>query len=241
MLVGIHQLHYLPWLRYIEKIARSDIFIILDDVQFTKNDWQNRNRVKTSAGSRILTVPVFERLGQPLDAVRVNCRTPWRRKHWSTIEQSYRPAPFFAEHAAFLADTYAREWERLNDINRHMLEYFLRAVGIQTKIVYASDLGVKGKATERLVNLIRAVGGAAYYTGAHAAEAYLDASLFERAGIALAVQHWQAPVYPQLHGAFVPDLSILDLLLNCGPDSLSILLSGQRTGVDQQGEPHDCA
>jgi len=233
VLMGIHQLHYLPWLRYIEKIARSDVFIVLDNVQFTKNDWQNRNRVKTSAGSTVLTVPVFEKLGQSLDAVRVNCRTPWRRKHWGTIEQSYRHAPFFAEHAAFLADTYACEWERLNDINRHMLEYFLRTMGIQTRIVYASDLDAAGKATERLVNLIRAVGGNAYYTGAHAAEAYLDAALFERAGIALVVQHWQAPVYPQLHGAFVPDLSILDLLLNCGPDSLSILLSGQHADTDQ--------
>jgi hypothetical protein len=90
-----------------------------------------------------------------------------RRKHWGTIEQSYRHARFFAEHAAFLADTYACEWERLNDINRHMLrDTFCAPWAFQTRIVYASDLDAAGKATERLVNLIRAVGGNAYYTGA---------------------------------------------------------------------------
>ena len=226
MLVGIHQLHYLPWLRYFEKIAHSDVFLALDNIQYTKNGWQNRNKIKGPNGTVLLTVPVIERLGQNLDEVRINNAAAWAKKHWRTIEQAYRKAPFFAQHAGFLADTYRRRWEFLNDLNRHMLSYLVEALGIRTRFVYASALQVPGVATERLVNLIRAVGGDRYYSGAHALESYLDAALLERAGIALELQRWQPPAYPQRHGEFVPDLSILDLLLNCGPDSLEVIRGG---------------
>jgi len=224
MRVGIHQLHYLPWLRYFEKIARSGVFIVLDNIQYNKNGWQNRNRIKSPDGPLLLTVPVFERLGQHLDEVRINNTAPWRRKHWRTIQQCYAKAPFFQAHAAFLDGVYAREWEFLNDLNRHMLAYFVEKLGIGTRIVYASELDAPGVATERLLNLIRAVGGDRYYSGTHALEAYLDSDLLEKAGIWLESQEWRAPVYPQLGGDFVADLSILDLLLNCGPDTLRILM-----------------
>ena len=223
MLVGIHQLHYLPWLRYLEKVHRSDIFIVLDNIQFNKNGWQNRNKVKTSAGPTLLTVPVHAKAGQNLDEVRIDNETPWRRRHWSTIEQSYGKAPYFELHGPFLEAAYAKEWSRLNDLMRHMLEYYIIVLGIETQIRYASDLGVPGEATGRLVNLIRAVGGDRYYCGAHALEEYLDSDLLDAAGIGLELQEWRAPVYPQRYGAFVPDLSIVDLLMNCGPGSLPIL------------------
>lgn len=228
---GIHQPHYLPWLRYFEKIARSDAFVVLDNIQFNKNGWQNRNKVKSSSGAVLLTVPVYERYQQPLHEVHINNNVSWRRKHWLTIEQAYRKAPFFNEYAAFLYETYEKEWDFLNELNRHMLEYFARALGIRTRMYYASELNVPGEATERLVNLVRAAGGNVYYSGAFALDAYLDVDLMEKAGISLALQEWKAPVYPQLHGPFIADLSIIDLLMNCGPKSLSILL----------GEAHDSA
>jgi hypothetical protein len=228
MRVGIHQLHYLPWLRYFDKIRLSDVFVVLDDIQFNKSGWQNRNRVKTSAGATLLTVPVYMRAGQRLDEVRIHNGTSWRRKHWATIEQGYAKAPHYADYTAFLHDTYSREWERLNDINRHMLGFFLDALGVETPIVYSSQLGVAGTATQRLVNLIKAVGGNTYVSGAYALDAYLDAGQLEREGIALELQDWRAPVYPQLHGDFVADLSILDLLMNCGADSMGVLC-GQLT------------
>jgi hypothetical protein len=224
MLVGIHQPHYLPWLRYFEKIARADVFIALDTVAYTKNGWQNRNKIKTHDGVQLLTVPVHAHLGETLDEIRIKANEPWRRKHWHAIRQSYAKAPFFAAHSAFLEDTYARDWDRLADLNAHMLKYFVRALGVTTRIEYASRLDVPGEATERLINLVRAVGGDAYYSGAFALEHYLDAALLEEAGIELVLQEWRAPTYPQLHGDFVPDLSIVDLLMNCGPDSLGILL-----------------
>lgn len=226
VLVSIHQLHYLPWLRYFEKIARGDVFIVLDNIQYNKNGWQNRNKIKSPSGVLTLTVPVVERFGQNLDAVRIRTDLPWRRKHGESIRQAYSKAPFFSHYAGFFSDTYATDWQRLNDLNRHMLEFFLAALGISTRVVYASDLHVPGIATERLVNLIKAVGGDRYYSGAYATEVYLDAHLLRDAGIGLVLQQWRAPVYAQPHGEFAPDLSIVDLLMNCGPDSLAVLRRG---------------
>lgn len=224
MRVGIHQLHYLPWLRYFDKIARSDVFIVLDNIQYNKNGWQNRNRIKSGADALLLTVPVLEHFGQNLGAVRINNAAPWRRKHGRSIAQAYAKAPFWAEHASFLEEVYEQEWDFLNDLNRRMLEYFVKALGIATRIVYASEIDAPGAATERLVNLLQAVGGDCYYCGAYARDAYLDEGLLERAGIGLELQDWHAPVYSQAGNGFIPDLSVLDLLLNCGPGSLRILM-----------------
>jgi WbqC-like protein family len=227
MLVGIHQLHYLPWLRYVEKIARCDAFIVLDNIQYNKNGWQNRNRIKSSQGPQTLTVPIFSKDRQRLDEVRIDSSRNWGKKHWRSIEQAYAKAPFFETYRSFLEETYARDWETLNDLNRHMLDEYIRLLGIETSIHYASELDVPGEATERLVNLIRAVGGDAYYSGAFALEAYLDEQVLEAAGIGLVLQQWESPEYPQLHGAYEPDLSIVDLMMNCGPASLQALTGTQ--------------
>lgn len=228
MLVGIHQLHYLPWLRYFDKIYRSDVFVVLDDIQFNKNGWQNRNKVKGANGAVLLTVPVYAKAEQRLDEVRIHNDAPWRKKHWGTIEQSYRKARYFDLYRDFLRDTYERSWERLNDLNRHMLEFYIEAFGIDTRVMYSSELNVPGAATERLLNLIAAVDGTAYYCGAYALDAYLNEGLLDEAGIELELQDWHSSEYPQLHGEFVGDLSVLDLLMNCGPESMEVLC-GQPT------------
>lgn len=226
MLVAIHQLHYLPWLRYFEKIARADVFIVLDDIQYNKGGWQNRNRIKAADGPLLLTVPVFAKDRKRLDEVRINNTVDWRRKHFRSIEQAYRSSSYWAEHAPFLAETYDREWIALNDLNSHLLKYFLDALGVRTAVRYSSELNVPGTATERLVNLIHAVGGDAYYTGAYAANEYLDMHFLDANGIKLELQHWTPPAYPQLHDEFAPDLSVLDVLLNCGPAALDVIRPG---------------
>lgn len=226
MLVAIHQLHYLPWLRYFEKIARADVFIVLDDAQFTKNDWQNRNRVKCAGGDQVLTVPVRHRLGQPLNEVLIAPDERWARKHWTTIAQAYAKSPWFHRYGPMLEPVYQAQWRTLDALNRHMLHLFLAMLDIGTRIVYSSTLGVGGAASQRLVGLVQAVGGSAYYCGAHAAEVYLDRAAFEAAGIPIAMQRWQAPVYPQLHGAFVPDLAVVDVLMQCGPRALQVIRGG---------------
>lgn len=230
MLAGIHQSHYLPWLRYIDKVARCDVFIVLDNIQYNKNGWQNRNKIKTTSGSTLLTVPVHAPLGSALDEVRIDNTARWARKHWATIRQNYARAPYFEDHEPFLTEVFDRDWQWLTEINRVMLEYFAATLGISTRVVYASELNVPGEATERLVNLLQAVGAGEYFSGAYALEQYLDASMLQEAGIALRIQEWTAPVYPQLHGDFISDLAILDLLLNCGPASLDVLLGRVTAG-----------
>ena len=224
MLVGIHQLHYLPWLRYIEKIARCDVFVMLDSIQYNKNGWQNRNKIKTPQGTGLLTVPVLAKEGQRLDEVQIDNTQFWAKKHWRSIEQSYSKAAYFSEYEASLSEIYTRSWDKLNDLNRCMLEFYLKVLGISTPVHYSSELKVPGEATERLVNLIKAVDGTEYYSGAFALESYLDADLLAQSDISLRLQEWTTPHYSQLHGTFIPDLAVMDILMNCGPESLEIIM-----------------
>lgn len=234
MLVAIHQLHYLPWLRYIHKLAASDVFIVLDNIQFNKNGYQNRNSIKTPQGRLVLTVPILHQFAQNLDQVLIDTKQSWQRKHWGSIQNSYRKAPFWSEHEPFMQEVYVkRSWEKLNELNQFMLDYFLKVLGVKTRIVYGSDLPVPGDASERLINLCKAVGGTGYLTGAFAVGQYLQPESFEKAGLKLAVQEFKAPEYPQLfpEKGFIPELSILDLLLNCGPRSLDVLMGRAKDRV----------
>lgn len=220
MLVAIHQPHYLPWLRYVEKIARADAFIVLDNIQYNKNGWQNRNRIKRCAAPALLTVPIHGGFQAPLDTIRIDNHRPWARKHIQSLRQAYARAPFYASHCAGIESILAQPWEHLNTLNRALLECIVSALDIKTPLYFASDLKVPGEATLRLINLIKAVGGTAYYSGAYALDAYLDAEALARAGIALVLQDWTSPEYPQGDTPFIPDLSIVDMLAYCGPETL---------------------
>lgn len=220
MLVAIHQPHYLPWLRYMEKIARADAFIVLDNIQYNKNGWQNRNRIKIGAGAALLTVPVHAGFQASLENVRIDNHRPWARKHIQSLRQAYAGAPYYASHCLGVESILAQPWEHLNALNRALLEFFVAALRIKTPIHFASTLNVPGEATSRLINLIKAVGGTAYYSGAYALESYLDPVALEQAGIDLVLQDWQAPVYAQGRAPFLPDLAIVDMLAHCGPETL---------------------
>ena len=233
VLVAIHQLHYLPWLRYMEKIATADLFVLLDDVQYTKNGFQNRNKMKHAQGWMYLTVPVKERAGQCLHEVEIPSGIGWGKKHWHALELNYRRAPYFEEHAEALREIYSRSWTHLNPLNWELLTYLCSAMGIETPLVRSSQLGVDGIGTERLIQICRALGADRYYSGSHAADVYLDAVAIEAAGIELVLQSWTCPTYRQCFPqvGFIPDLSVIDLLLNEGPASLEILRATEKVGV----------
>lgn len=226
MILAAHQLHYLPWLRYFHKIASCDVFVVLDNVQFNKNGWQNRNKIKTSQGSLTLTVPVLQRWAQPISEVQIDPKQNWPKKHWGSLSSCYQRAPYFKDHEAFFKEIYTREWKKLNDLNHELLSYLLHALGIQTRIVRSSDLSFQGEATERLVGICKDLDATVYLTGSYAAEVYLDKKPFEREGVSLQFQDFDCPVYAQLYpeAGFIPELSALDLLFNCGPKSLEILM-----------------
>ncbi len=233
MIVAAHQPHYLPWLRYVDKVARSDLFVLLDDVQYTKNGWQNRNRVKTPQGWTYLTVPVEDPFGRTIREVRVCNREPWRKKHWNALRTHYGRAPHFRRYAEAFEDVYAREWESLCELNLHLLGVVLDALGVRTRLVRSSDLGVPGRGTERLVAICRGLGATAYLTGDYAARNHLEVGLFEEAGVEVRLQNWSCPTYRQQfpQAGFLPDLSIVDLLFNEGPGALAVLLAATGSGA----------
>jgi hypothetical protein len=225
MIVGIHQPHYLPWLRYVDKIARSDVFVLLDDVQYTKNGWQNRNKIKGAQGWMYLTVPVREAFGKSILDVRINNQERWRQKHWMALRTNYARAPHFARYAEVLEDLYGREWDRLCDLNVALLERLLSLLGIGTRLVRSSALDVPGRGSERVADICARLGATAYLTGDYAATNHLDAAALRARGIEVRPQGWRCVEYPQQYpqAGFVPHLSIVDLLFNQGNDSRAVL------------------
>lgn len=226
MKLAIHQPHYLPWLGYLAKWAEADLLVFLDTVQYEKNGWQNRNRIKLREGARWLTVPVQAPLGTPIRDVRVDTRQPWRRRHAQTIEHAYREARHFPRYRASLVELYERDWAELLPLAIASAEWLAGQAGITTPTRLASELHIEDTdATGRLVALCRSLGADTYLAGRDGAR-YMDLEQFRRAGIAVRFQDYQHPVYDQLHGEFVPFLSALDLLLTHGDDALPILRKG---------------
>jgi hypothetical protein len=218
MIVSIHQPQYLPWLPYLLKISASDLFIVLDSVDFTKNGLQNRNQIKITQGKAWLTVPVKQKLGQKIKDVEINQQENGRKKHWQTLEQNYQKAPFFHLYARELNEVYDTDWKYLIDLNLHLLQLLIKWFGISCKLIRSSNLAATGQKMELILNLCKAVGAGTYLSGVGAKD-YLEEEAFAQAGIELI---YKLPVlpkeYPQQHqkSLFINDLSAIDLILNCG-------------------------
>jgi hypothetical protein len=225
MVIGILQPGYLPWLGFFEQLNRSDLFVIYDDVQYDKNGWRNRNRVKTANGVVWLTVPVLINYKeQPrICEVRIDNRTKWRKKHLETIRHNYARSPFFKEYFGIFEDAFAPEWEFLVDLDIHLIQVLAKAVGmVEKQMIRSSSLGIEGGRIERLIKICSHFGADTFYEGASGVN-YIDPAEFLQQGINVSFQNYEHPVYSQLHGEFVPYLSIVDLIFNCGPRSLEIL------------------
>ncbi len=217
--VAILQSNYIPWKGYFDMMAAVDEFILYDDVQFTSSDWRNRNKIKTRQGVQWLTVPVVKDFGQKIRDTRIN-GTVWATKHWKTIAQNYSRAPYFSEVAAFIQPLYLEhQHELVSDMNRAFLEIIRDYLGITTKISWSWDYQLIEGKTERLVDLCHQTGGDEYISGP-AAKSYIDERLFDEAGIKLTWFDYEGyPEYPQLWGEFTHQVTVLDLLFNCGPES----------------------
>lgn len=226
MIISIHQPQYLPWLGYFDKISKSDVFVLLDNVQFKKNEWQNRNRIKTARGWQWLTVPVIHKFSQKIYEVKINNTVLWEKKHLNTLITNYSKAAFFRQHIAFFEQAFAREWRCLVDLNIHFIRYLADGLGLSEKrLVRASEYDLREDATERLIDICKQLQGGVYLSGRDGAK-YLNTALFEKEGIQVVFQDYHHPRYPQLYGAFEPGLSAVDLLFNCGSESRSVLAKG---------------
>jgi hypothetical protein len=210
-------------------MQRSDIFIYYDDVQFDKNGWRNRNRIKTVEGAHWLTVPVRQtgRMGQRICDVEIDHAQPWRQRHLRSIRESYSKASYLGQYYHEFAAVLEREWHLLADLDVEVVALMCRWLGLKRRMLRSSQLDVAGGKSERLVNLCRHVGASRYLSGASARD-YLDTDLFTAANITVEWQDYLHPNYPQLHGLFIPFLSTLDLLFNVGSGSLDMIVNGAR-------------
>ena len=225
MIVGILQPGYLPWLGFFEQMYRSDVFVMYDDVQYDKHGWRNRNRIKSPNGVQWLTVPVLIKgQGKPeIRDVRINKAERWQKKHIRTIEQNYRKAPFYGEYFGDIEAILSKSWDFLIDLDVAMIDLLGGRLGLQREVLFSSDLKITGDRVERLVKICQSVNGTTFYEG-ESGKNYIDEGLFASAGIKVVYQQYKHPVYPQLYGEFVPYLSAIDLLFNCGDKSLDIIL-----------------
>lgn len=220
MKVAIHQPQYLPWPPYLMKMAEADLFIVLDSVDYQKNGLHNRNQVKTPQGACWLTVPVRAKLGEPLVDVQIDTTSNWARKHWQTLLNNYRKAAGFGTLAGPFEALYQVEWTSLVELNLAALKLLTDAMGIATPWRRSSQMQARGKASDLVLQLCREAGATTYVCGV-GGKNYMDESAFEAAGIRI---EYRPPVLPQPYpqqypkSGFINDLSVVDLLFNCGPD-----------------------
>jgi WbqC-like protein family len=230
--IAINQPTYLPWIGYFDLIDQVDVFVLLDNVQFQKQTWQQRNRIKTASGLQWLTVPVMfrGRFGQLIKDVEV--RDPeFCRNHIRAIELAYRRSPHFSEFFPSLAT----QLQRLNqgllvDLNSGLIEWLMRVLEIRTPVIRASALPASGKRTELLANICQAL-GAKQYVSPLGAAAYLvvEQDVLKRQNVEILFQNYKHPEYRQVFGPFEPFVSVVDLLFNHGKDAVRIFRSGRGT------------
>ncbi|MBT8604113.1 WbqC family protein [Polynucleobacter paneuropaeus] len=225
MKIAILQSNYIPWKGYFDLIASVDEFIIYDDMQYTRRDWRNRNKIKTPQGLQWLTVPVQVKgkFDQKIKDTKI-ADSDWAVLHWKSLDQNYRSAPYFNEISMWLKPLYlARKYNSISDLNESLIRAICQYLGITTHITRSSDYTMlKGK-TECLVDLCKQAGGNEYISGP-SAKGYIDELIFKDSGIILTWFDYDGyPKYPQLWGDFEHHVTIIDMLFNCGQRSVNFM------------------
>lgn len=230
MILTAHQAAYLPWLGLFHKIAISDTYVYLDNVQFEKNSFSNRNKIKMSDGSAWLTVPVLlkDHLNSTIEETEIDNSKDWREKHFKSICLNYKKAPYFNRYSDFFEDVYKRNWRNLCDLNEHILKWFLKELGIKVDYYKASELNFKEHKSDLILEMCKKLKSDLYVFGALGKD-YVKEDNFEKENIKIYFQDYKHPVYQQCWGKFLPNMGIIDLLFNCGDKSLNILMEGNIT------------
>ena|SRR5258706_541561 len=217
--VVIHQPDFLSYLGFFHRFLHADLYIALDNVQFVKNtsrSWHNRDKIKTPRGEQWLTVPVQNTTaGAPINEILLSANSDWKNDHLNLLKENYRETVHFVEIFPYLQKLYELSCEKMMDFNLASIKMLLDLFDITIPIQLASALQPQGKSNDLLVDLLAKSRSDTYLSGA-GAKAYFDPEPFERAGIRVVWQEFHHPIYPQLYGAFIPGLSSIDLLFNCG-------------------------
>ena len=217
MKVLITQSNYIPWKGYFDAINKADVFVLYDDMQYTKRDWRNRNLIKTAKGLQWLTIPVqvkgkyFQKINETIVSEK-----DWNKSHWDQIRNAYRQAPYFKTYQSFFEDLYkSSNEEYLSKINHSFLSSICGLLGISTKFMWSHEFELKGDKSEKLLNICREL-NATHYISGPAAKDYLDESLFKAENITVEWMEYNYNEYPQQFPPFQHGVSIIDLLFNCG-------------------------
>ncbi len=216
----ILQPSYIPWIGYFEQILKSDIFVFYDDVQYTKNDWRNRNKIKTPQGTAWLSIPVQFKLGDKINEIKIT--SDWKEKHLKTIRNFYKKSIYFDEVYPIFEKELNKKHSSLSDLDIDIIKSLSNYLGLKAKFYKSSELNIGGDKNNRLINICKHFDTTHYLSG-KAAQSYLDIDLFDSNNITVEYQNFIHKPYTQLYGEFIPYLSILDLLFNCGKASLKVI------------------
>lgn len=235
--IAILQSNYIPWKGVFDMIQQVDIFVFLEDVQYTQHDWRNRNKLLTKDGTKWVTVPIIHsnRAGQKIYEAEINDKINWQRKHFNAFELNYIRAPYFKQYKWILDYLYKeKKWSSISDLNIYAIKLIAKELGIRTQFINSSDLQTTGSKDDKLIQIIKKLNGT-YYLSGPAAKKYIDSSKFENVGVELEYIKYEYPKYKQLYDPFNHNVSILDLLFNCGPDA-SYFIWGWRQDKKNRGE-----
>lgn len=224
--VVISQPTYLPWTGYFRIMKEADVYVFLDNVQFEQRSWQSRNRIKSVEKFIWLSIPTHHNIQSMINEVEIDNSKSWNRQHLAAIKNSYGKAPYFKDYFPFFKSVYESEWTELVLLNIQLIKYFASQLGASPVFVRSSKLGLEGKRSSLLLDICKMF-GADRYVSSIGAKDYMETdgaqAIFENEGIKIDFIEVKLFNYPQLFGEFIPDLSIIDFLFNCGPYSSKML------------------
>lgn len=227
-IVAAHQPSFLPWLGYLDKLSKADVFVVMDDLQYEAQNFINRNRLKLNNGPHWMVVPLVASsqteliCNRRIDNSGRGGRHHWQHRIWNTLKVHYGSTPHFKTYAPELEDVFVRRWDSLLELDLHMLDLARRWLSIKTPIIRASSLELAGAKTDRILDMCRKLSASVYLSGRGGSSGYLDTEQLASHGVSTLWQQFQHPVYEQRYGAFVSHLGFLDLVLNTGPDAAAV-------------------
>lgn len=232
-IVSAHQPAYLPWLGFFHKIMLSDVFVILDAVQFEKNSFTNRNKIKGANGDFWLSVPLGQKghLGKTIRNMKIDNGSNWKAKHLKSLESAYRTTKYFNDYSDFFRDAYSRDWDGLAQLNDFMLGGFLKILGVETKLCRMSDYGFHQRKDGLVLEICEKFNAEIYISGTLGKD-YLDVCKFKERGIEVYFQEYNHPRYAQPFGDFIPNLGVADLIFNHGPQAAEVIGHGNISKAD---------
>lgn len=222
MKIAIHQPNYLPWIGYFDKMDQVDKFVILDTAIHSKSGYINRTTIKTPQGSLVLTVPLKNK-EQPINELQIENNVNWHASHWKAIEANYKKCTYWVAYKDGFEKLYSRKWDNIASLNIALIKHIAMLLNISTEILLESDFQLNfGSNNARNVNIVSHLGGDVYLSGI-GARVYNVESTFNDRHIELVYQDFKHPEYPQRWDKFQHNLSIIDMLFNCGPETMEII------------------